>query len=204
VGRKFTITQLASMALPQSSLRNRPRRSAKQSDVLAVTKDELHHANTSTTPTFLGLTDPGGLWAQLGGPTGTRRVLEPEKTLLSAWSTRASGRRARVSPTGKRTGQLLYQSLAGRHGRCEDSSTDGSWSSANCNKKLIWARHFNAAWGGDAAIAGADGRGSFYHRGTTTAMARTRRQPPAGKTGSNPRGLLRAFLRSAGWLRELA
>ena len=25
-------------------------------------------------------------------------------------------------------------------------------SSDNCNKKLIWARHFNAAWGGDAAI----------------------------------------------------
>ena len=34
----------------------------KRSDVLAVTKDELHHINTSTTPTFLGLTEtPNGL-----------------------------------------------------------------------------------------------------------------------------------------------
>jgi Peptidase inhibitor I9 len=45
---------------------------AKQSDVLAVTPDELQHANTSTTPAFLGLTDAGALWEQLGGPTGTR------------------------------------------------------------------------------------------------------------------------------------
>src|SRR5215510_6983631 len=45
---------------------------AKQSDVLAVTPDELQEVQTSTTPTFLGLTDPGGLWQQLGGPTGTK------------------------------------------------------------------------------------------------------------------------------------
>src|SRR5262249_7314099 len=45
---------------------------AKQSDVLAVTPDELQEANTSTTPTFLGLTAPGGLWDQLGGPTGSK------------------------------------------------------------------------------------------------------------------------------------
>src|SRR4030095_5681709 len=46
---------------------------AKQDDVLAVTKDELHHANTSTTPSSLGLTDAGGLWERLGGPTGSKK-----------------------------------------------------------------------------------------------------------------------------------
>src|SRR5262245_41271019 len=47
---------------------------AKRSDVLAVTPDELQEVQTSTTPTFLGLTDlPNGLWAQLGGPTGSKK-----------------------------------------------------------------------------------------------------------------------------------
>jgi len=45
---------------------------AKQSDVLAVTPDELQEINTSTTPSFLGLTGAGNLWDQLGGPTGTK------------------------------------------------------------------------------------------------------------------------------------
>ena len=35
--------------------------------VLAVSSDELHTVDTSSTPGFLGLTDPGGLWEQLGG-----------------------------------------------------------------------------------------------------------------------------------------
>ena len=36
-------------------------------DVAAVTADELQTMDTSSTPTFLGLTDSGGLWYQLGG-----------------------------------------------------------------------------------------------------------------------------------------
>jgi hypothetical protein len=35
--------------------------------VVAVTKDELVDADTSNTPTFLGLDAPNGLWAKLGG-----------------------------------------------------------------------------------------------------------------------------------------
>jgi len=36
-------------------------------DVLTVEKAELLQVDTSSTPAFLGLSDPGGLWEQLGG-----------------------------------------------------------------------------------------------------------------------------------------
>jgi peptidase inhibitor I9 len=44
----------------------------KMSGVLAVTPDEMVSQDTSSTPHFLGLDAPGGIWEQLGGPTGTR------------------------------------------------------------------------------------------------------------------------------------
>src|SRR5215216_6689687 len=35
--------------------------------VVSVSADEFHYVNTSSTPSFLGLNAPGGLWEQLGG-----------------------------------------------------------------------------------------------------------------------------------------
>ena len=125
---------------------------AKQSDVLAVTPDELQEINTSTTPTFLGLTDPNGLWAQLGGPTANKKGVGAGENIVIGVVDSGIWPQSKSFSDRDANGKLVYQPLGGRHGRCEDSSADGSWSSDNCNKKLIWARHFNAAWGGDPAI----------------------------------------------------
>src|SRR5215813_7622132 len=125
---------------------------AKQSDVLAVTPDQLQEVQTSTTPKFLGLTDPGGLWDQLGGPTGTRTHNGAGENIVIGVVDSGIWPQSKSFSDRDAQGKLIYQPFGGRHGRCEDSSADGSWSSDNCNKKLIWARHFNAAWGGDAAI----------------------------------------------------
>jgi len=125
---------------------------AKQSDVLAVTPDELQEINTSTTPTFLGLTDAGGLWAQLGGPTGTRTQAGAGENIVIGVVDSGIWPQSKSFSDRDANGKLIYQPLGGRHGRCEDSSADGSWTFDNCNKKLMWARHFNAAWGGDPGI----------------------------------------------------
>jgi len=125
---------------------------AKQSDVLAVTPDELHEINTSTTPSFLGLTGAGGLWDQLGGPTGTRTHAGAGENIAIGVVDSGIWPQSKSFSDRDANGKLIYQPFGGRHGRCEDSSADGSWTSDNCNKKLMWARHFNAGWGGDPGI----------------------------------------------------
>jgi len=125
----------------------------KQSDVIAVTKDQLQNVQTSTTPTFLGLTDqPNGLWAKLGGPTADKKGSGAGENIVIGVVDSGIWPEAKSFSDRNATGQLVYAPIGGRHGRCEDSSADNTWTSDNCNKKLIWARHFNAAWGGDAAI----------------------------------------------------
>ena len=127
---------------------------AKQKDVLAVTPDELQHATTSSTPTFLGLTDPGGLWDQLGGLTGNKKFPGAGEGIVIGVVDSGIWPESQSFSDRDANGKLLYQNIQGFSGKCEstDVVTDGSWDANNCNKKLIGARHFNAAWGGDAAI----------------------------------------------------
>jgi subtilisin family serine protease len=125
---------------------------ATQKDVLAVTPDQLVNQDTSSTPTFLGLDAAGGLWEQLGGPTGTRTRSGAGENIVIGVIDSGIWPTSRSFSDRDANGRLIYRPFAGRHGRCEDSSPDGSWNETNCNQKLIWARHFNAAWGGDAGL----------------------------------------------------
>jgi subtilisin family serine protease len=47
------------------------------------------------------------------------------------------------------SGNLYPHKVTGFHGTCQ---TGEAFTASNCNNKLIGARHFNAAWGGDAAL----------------------------------------------------
>jgi subtilisin family serine protease len=125
---------------------------ATQKDVLAVTPDELVNQDTSSTPHFLGLDAAGGIWEQLGGPTGTRTRSGAGENIVIGVIDSGIWPTSRSFSDRDANGRLIYAPFAGGHGRCEDSSPDGSWNETNCNKKLIWARHFDAAWGGDAAL----------------------------------------------------
>ncbi|MFB9250212.1 S8 family serine peptidase [Sphaerisporangium melleum] len=116
-------------------------------DVVGVTEDKKVSVATSSTPSFLGLDAPGGLWDRLGGPDGKKGAGEglvigvidsgiwPEAESFAG--TDAKGR--------------PFPPIRGFDGACGPAG-DTSWNPRLCNGKLIGARHFNEAWGGDAGL----------------------------------------------------
>jgi subtilisin family serine protease len=116
--------------------------------VLSVAKDAVRQLDTSTTPTFLGLSGAGGFYA-VHGVTGENVVIGvidggvwPENL---SFSDRVD---ANGNPTGKK-GTLAYQPVAGWNGKCTSGE---QFSQDHCNTKLIGARFYNAGWGGNSQI----------------------------------------------------
>ncbi|MEV4172043.1 S8 family serine peptidase [Nonomuraea sp. NPDC049709] len=120
-------------------------------DVLTVTEDRKVSVATSSTPSFLGLDARGGLWDQLGGPTGGRKGKGAGDGLVigvidsGIWANSQSF--ANPDASGK-----AYEPVRGFNGTCTTGSPDESWDAALCNGKIVAARHFDAGWGGDAAL----------------------------------------------------
>nr|MDQ3005576.1 S8 family serine peptidase [Chloroflexota bacterium] len=116
--------------------------------VLVVNPDALYNVDTSSTPSFLGLDAPGGLWSQLGGVGSAGEGIIIGVVDSGVWP-------ESLSFTDRdANGRLIYRQIPGFHGKCvsAETATDGSWDANLCNKKLVAAQHFNAAWGGDAGI----------------------------------------------------
>lgn len=123
---------------------------AAMPDVIAVTKDEMRTVDTSSTPSFLGLDARGGLWDQLGGPTGTaHRESAGDGIVIGTIDSGIWPEMASFSDRDAR-GKVAYGQVPDFRGECE--SGDDSWGSGSCNNKLIGARHFDAAWGGDEGL----------------------------------------------------
>ncbi len=120
------------------------------SDVIAVSPDEMVTADTSSTPTFLGLDAPGGLWDQLGGfgSAGDGIIIGVVDSGIWPESLSFSDRTG-VNGNATKDGKLDYQQIPGWHGKCTPGE---DFNASNCNQKLIGAQWFNAAWGGDAAV----------------------------------------------------
>jgi subtilisin family serine protease len=119
-------------------------------DVLSVTRDELQTADTSDTPTFLGLRDEGGLWDQLGGETaGDKDSAGPGENVVIGIVDSGVWPESRSFSDRDANGKLIYQQLPGWHGKCTPGE---QFNASMCNQKLIGAQRFNAAWGGDAAL----------------------------------------------------
>jgi hypothetical protein len=122
----------------------------KVAGVESVSKDEIHLMDTSTTPAFLGLTDPGGLWDQLGGVGRAGEGIIIGMVDSGIWPESLSfSDRTGINGSATKDGKLSYQQIPGWHGKCVPGE---AFNASLCNQKLIGAQYFNEAWGGNAGI----------------------------------------------------
>jgi hypothetical protein len=118
---------------------------ANNPDVLSIDKDEARALDTSSTPTFLGLTENDGYWTRAKGEGVIIGIIDsgiwPEHPSFSD-RTDSNGNAARGGKPG-------YRQIPGWHGKCAPGE---AFTAAGCNQKLIGARYYNAGWGGNAGI----------------------------------------------------
>ena len=120
--------------------------------VLVVNPDQIYTVDTSSTPGFLGLDAPGGLWEQLGGKGSSGEGIIIGIIDSGIWPESLSFT-DRVDKNGvpsyDPSAKRAYQQIPGWHGKCVPGE---GFNASMCNQKLIGAQYFNAAWGGDAAL----------------------------------------------------
>ncbi|ROZ64539.1 S8 family peptidase [Ramlibacter sp. WS9] len=121
---------------------------ARVKGVLSVTKDEMRPMDTSSTPSFLGLSGSGGFWNTTGA-TGENVIIGMVDSGI--WPEHLSfSDRTGANGNATKDGKLAYQQVPGWHGKC----TPGDFFSAtDCNQKMIGARYYNAGFGGNSGVA---------------------------------------------------
>ncbi|HYR00942.1 MAG TPA: S8 family peptidase, partial [Casimicrobiaceae bacterium] len=118
--------------------------------VVNVSKDEMRALDTSSTPAFLGLSAPGGLWDQLGGVGKAGENIVIGMVDSGVWPESLSfSDRTGTNGNASKDGKLSYQQIPGWHGKCTPGE---AFNASNCNQKLIGARYYNAGWGGNSEI----------------------------------------------------
>jgi len=133
---------------------------AKTSGVLALSKDKLSHPDTTSSPTFLGLNAPGGIWSQLGGGVhaGAGVVVGVIDTGIWPESKSFAGHTGIPVP-------------ATWHGKCVAGQ---NFPVTSCNDKLIGARYYLDGFGKKNIgkqdyLSPRDGEGHGSHTSSTAA-----------------------------------
>jgi subtilisin family serine protease len=118
---------------------------AATAGVLSISVNEMRTADTSSTPTFLGLTGKDGFWKEqeAKGEDIVIGIIDsgiwPEHP---SFSDRNGGR-------DDDDDERAYKPLRGWNGTC---MTGEQFTEKNCNRKLVGARYYNAGIGGDAGV----------------------------------------------------
>lgn len=182
---------------------------AKQPGVLAISKQQTYTINTATTPSFLGLDEPGGIWEQLGGTKGAGEDVVIGVIDSGIWP-EALSFSDRVDAAGKPSNapgaKLAFQQIPGWNAKCQVGER---WTGKDCNQKLIAARYFNEGQGGNAAIdkdkpwefnSARDYNGHGTHTASTSGgnyatpvTGQTSVLAPKGISGMAPRARIAAY-----------
>ena len=123
---------------------------ASMPGVLAVIEDELREADTSTTPAFLGLSARDGLWDKLDGPRDAGEGVVVGIIDSGIWPENKSFANDDDNKDKDRGHHYGNRQIRGWSGTCVDG--EQFVGKKACNGKIIGARYFNEAWGGDAGI----------------------------------------------------
>jgi Subtilase family/Fibronectin type-III domain/PA domain/Peptidase inhibitor I9 len=113
---------------------------ARTPGVLSVAKSQMMKVDTVSTPHFLGLDAPKGIWSKLGGQAraGGGKSLVIGDIDSGIWPENPAFRPL------KNAGRL-----DGWHGVCQAGE---QWTAANCNNKIVGARFYNSDLGGADTI----------------------------------------------------
>jgi hypothetical protein len=122
---------------------------ASQEGVLSVEPDLVQHADTISSPQFLGLSQAGGTWDQVGGVKNAGEGMIIGDVDTGIWPDNPEfSDRTGSGPNGQ-DGKLAYQQLPGWHGKCTPGE---NFNASDCNQKLIGAQYFVAGHGGPDSI----------------------------------------------------
>jgi hypothetical protein len=114
--------------------------------VVSVSPNEIRQLDTASTPTFLGLTEKGGLWDQLGGTAGAGEGVVVGVVDSGIWPENPS------FSDRDANGKLVFQQIPGWNGKCTPGE---QFPASKCNQKLIGAQYFTEGYGGAAGIKAA-------------------------------------------------
>ncbi len=107
--------------------------------VLSVSEDVKRTADTSSTPTFLGLTGRDGFWRENEAKGENVIIGVIDSGIWPEHPSFADGKR----------GEPDYDRVRGWKGTCISGD---QFTANNCNRKLIGARYYNEGFGGDDGI----------------------------------------------------
>lgn len=127
--------------------------------VVSVTRDSMSQPTTDNTPDFLGLTDSGGLWDQLGGQGSAGEDVVIGVIDTGIWPEHPSFADTNYGPAP-----------AGWNGTCQSGQR---WSKQHCTDKLIGARYFHRGFGHAFGSLAGDYQSARDHDGHGTHTAST-------------------------------
>jgi subtilisin family serine protease len=112
---------------------------AQTPGVASVEPDVAVPLSTVSTPAFLGLDAPGGLWDQVGGVERAGEDIIIGMVDGGVWPEHPSFSDRTGSNSSGQPGKLNYQQIPGWHGKCTPGE---AFNASMCNQKLIGAQYF--------------------------------------------------------------